>query len=261
MKLRTFTLTMLTVLTCDVVAGAQTDGSSVTGMTSLGLAGNIDHPATLADVQVQTLELGVSPGPYGLWDLTMADVYAAVGDTLHPTIAGLRGMAGHLWYELRGTVGRSWALADGADVGLTTSVGVDGGADLERRWWLLLSGGLRWHVDTLWTIGVTLSDVLTLGRSPSQNQRLTMGVGLRCTDGVDVTVDTSVDPLAGFGVLLGARMDVHSRLTVRCTLRSHPTTISAGIRCDVAAATSVVFDVGVVRDLGSRTRIGVLWQR
>ena len=259
-KLRTFTLTMLTALTCGGAPATGFDVASATGITSFGPAACVAHPATLADVRLHTVELAASPGPYGLLDLTVADAYAAVGDTLHPTIVGLRGMAGRLWYELRGTIGRSWTIADGADIGLAASAGIDGGADLERRWWLLLTGGLRWQVDSAWTIGVTLTDAMTLGRDPSQDQRLTIGVGLQCGNGVAVAVDTSVDPLAGFGMLLGARMDVHPRLTVRCSVRSYPARFNAGLRCDVASTTSVCFDVDVVRELGSRTRVGVVWQ-
>ncbi len=259
-KLRTFTLTMLTALTCGGTPAAVIDGASATGITSFGPSACVVHPATLADVSLHSVELAVLPGPYGLWDLTVADAYAAVGDSLYPTIVGLRGMAGRLWYELRGTIGRSWAIADGADIGLAASAGIDGGSDLERRWWLVLTGGFRWQVDTVWTIGVTLTDAMTLGRDPSQDRRLTIGVGMHCGNGIDVAVDTSVDPLAGFGLLLGARMDVHPRLAVRCSIRSYPLRFTTGLRCDVASRTSVCIDVDLVRELGSRTRMGVVWQ-
>ena len=39
-----------------------------------------------------------------------------------------------------------------------------------------------------------------------------------------------------------------------------PLRFTTGLRCDVASRTSVCIDVDLVRELGSRTRMGVVWQ-
>lgn len=217
------------------------------------------HPATAVDIDGGLVEANIVPGPYGLVELTSANVLLFNADSGRSTGYGLAGVAGKLWYDVGISLTHARRLANDADIGVSATAGIDGGADIDRRWYVLVTGGLRWRIDSAIVFGVSIANAVALGMSPSHGPHLAMGLGLTINDVTTATIDASMEPVSGLGIIAGIRYEAHPRLALRAAFRSRPMCLSAAVLCRVTPSTAVLLDVDVVTVLGFRSRLGVAW--
>lgn len=253
---------MLTILTATACArsGEHTGFiQSVSGATAVGLAATASNPALCADAPNAWLELAVVPGPFGLPELSVGSMYYTQSDTAGGRLLGAQAMVGRAWHAIDGIGLWAWRIAPNAHVGLQVATGTSGGHALDRAWYARANAGARWHVDSVWSMGVAVTNVVTAGLQPRPTNRLTLGVGRRLAQDVAGSVDATVDPTAGLGITLAVRLAVQSALVTRIAIQSNPMVVTLGIRCSVTPVTHVLLDVEFVNDLGTRTRVAAAW--
>jgi hypothetical protein len=250
---------MLTVTTCAYASETYGFRQSASGSTSVGLSATASNPALAVDVADGWVETAVVPGPFGLAELSLAGICIARSGKASGSVVGVEAMVGRAWHTIYGLGRMAWRLGSDADVGLCAIAGTSAGLGVSRVWFGSINVGARWNVDSVWSVGATLSNILSAGASPPPPRRLTIGVGRRISTTTTTSVDAAVDPTAGLGVTAAVRLHVHPRLVCRVALQHRPSILTLGVRTGVAASTDILFDVEFVRDLGVRTRLAAAW--
>jgi hypothetical protein len=224
-------------------------------MADLDPVGWTRHPAMRRTAPGTALDLGMRPAPFGLPELTTSWVRWRDDDTAAAWTAAAEGMAGGPWTELRCSGGRSWRIDDAVDLGLALHLSAAGGSGVPLLADASASVGARWTFSGAWSAGCTLHDLPLMGATRTS---ATMGVGMQCSDAVDVSGDLSVAPPYGSAMMLAVLVRVHPLLSVRCAVRTTPMQASVAVRCSVDDV-FVRCAIDAVRDLGIRTLLGVTW--
>lgn len=245
-NLRTAVLTMLTWC---LVSPARA-GESVTGVMAMSAVETFPAPcATSAD---STLTFSVWPMPYGVADLTRSAV------TLSTTLGtfGIVGVASSSWVDLSCQGAEYWRVTSAYRLGAAASVRWMQAAGFPS----LMEGRVRLHaaadLDSLWTIGIGVDDLLYTATADVAPQRL-LRLGAAFRGNVTFSADLVLGPQDQTTIILCSRFSPINVLDVRLSIRTEPLTASLAVRTDLPSLTPIIITFDHVQHLGLRSSLSV----